>query len=314
MPNPNAAASAGEPARLATAIGKYPNTAALFDGRIASSLVSLQFADFPTINRAFAPMLREERFDVCEMAIASFLQAKAYGKPLLLLPVVLAARFQEPALLCLAASGILNPRDLKGRRVGVRAYSQTTGVWLRGILADDYGIGAHEIGWVTFEDAHVAEYRDPPWTKRAPPGADLFGMLRQGELDAVIVGNDVPNDPTLRGVFADPKASAAAFWRQHGVVPINHMLIVRGAWGARRPDLVQELIRMFRAAAAAAPAGEPRAGAVWPPTQLNSALQLALRYSTDQGLLPRTMDLAEIWAGLPVQDDGELAEQRAPRD
>src|SRR5262245_40698210 len=309
MPNPSAAASVGEPARLTTAIGKYLHTAALFDGRISSSLLTLQFAEFPTINRAFAPMLREERFEVCEMAIASFLQAKAYGKPLLLLPVVLAARFQESALLCLAASDIRSPRDLAGRRVGVRAYSQTTGVWLRGILADDYGIGAHEIGWVTFEDAHVAEYRDPAWTKRAPRGADLIGMLRQGELDAVIVGNDVPDDPTLRGVFADPEASAAAFWRLHGVVPINHMLTVRGAWGARHPDLVQELLRMFHAAAAAAPTGDPRAGSVWPTTQLNAALQLALRYTTEQGLLPRTMDIAEIWAGLPTADGGP-AEQR----
>src|SRR5262245_1387407 len=150
MPNPSAAASVGEPARLATAIGKYPHTAALFDGRISSSLLTLQFADFPTINRAFAPMLREERFEVCEMAIASFLQAKAYGKPLLLLPVVLAARFQEPALLCLAASDIRSPRDLAGRRVGVRAYSQTTAGWLRGILAESYRDHAQAEFWLMF--------------------------------------------------------------------------------------------------------------------------------------------------------------------
>jgi 4,5-dihydroxyphthalate decarboxylase len=306
MPDPIAAASAGEPARLATAIGKYPHTAALFDGRISSSLLSLQFADFPTINRAFAPMLREERFDLCEMAIASFLQAKAYGKPLVLLPVVLAARFQEPGLLCLAASDIRSPSDLAGRRVGVRAYSQTTGVWLRGILADSYGLGAQAISWVTFEDAHVAEYRDPPWTERAGQGADLIHMLRQGELDAIIVGNDVPDDPTLRGVFPDPEASAVAFRRAHGVVPINHMLTVRGALAARRPDLVPELLRMFRAA------GGPGPDAGLPATQIHSALRLALRYSTEQGLLPRALDIAEIWAGLPAQG-WALDEKRARR-
>jgi 4,5-dihydroxyphthalate decarboxylase len=302
MPNPIAAASAGEPARLATAIGKYPHTAALSDGRISSSLLTLQFADFPTINRAFAPMLREERFDVCEMAIASFLQAKAYGKPLVLLPVVLAARFQEPALVCLAGSDIGSPCDLAGGRVGVRAYSQTTGVWLRGILADSYGLGAEAINWVTLEDAHVAEYRDPPWTERAPAGADLINMLRQGELDAIIVGNDVPDDAALRGVFADPEASAAAFRRAHGVMPINHMLTVRGALAASRPDLLKELTRMFRAAAAAASAGGPGPDGGLPATQIKAALQLALRYSTEQGLLPRALDIAEIWAGLPAQD------------
>jgi 4,5-dihydroxyphthalate decarboxylase len=298
---------------LATAIGNYPHTAALIDGRITSRLLTLKFADFPIINRAFAPMLRDARFDVCEMAIVSFLQAKAYGKPLVLLPVVLAARFQEPALLCLAASEIRSPRDLAGRRVGVRAYSQTTGVWLRGILAESYGLRAHEVVWVTFEDAHVAEYRDPSWTQRAPAGATLLGMLRQGELDAIIVGNDLPDDPALRPVFADPEASAAAFRRAHGIVPINHMLTVRGALAARRPDLVRELRHMFSAAAAAAPAGSSdRAEGALPASYLDGALQLALRYSAEQGLLPHAMELAAIWAGFPAETC-ELADPHASR-
>jgi 4,5-dihydroxyphthalate decarboxylase len=312
MPNPIAGLTRGEPRRLATAVGKYPHTAALLDGRITSSLLRLQFADFPTINRAFAPMLRAERFDVCEMAIASFLQAKAYGKPLVLMPVVLAARFQEPALLCLAESDIRSPRDLAGRRVGVRAYSQTTGVWLRGILADSYNLTPQEISWVTFEDAHVAEYRDPPWTERAPAGANPLGMLRQGELDAVIVGNELPDDPALRSVFADPDAAAAAFLRAQGVMPINHMLIVRGALAAQRPDLLQELLGMFRAAAGAVPAAPGAAAVAWPATQLNSALELAARYCEQQGLLPHAMNIAQIWAGLPVEA-WELPEQRPSR-
>src|SRR5689334_2504452 len=197
-----------ERAVLRAAIGNYPHTAALRDGRISSERLSLDFVELAPINRAFAPMLREGRFDVSEIAIASFLQAKAYDKPFVLLPVVLAARFQEPALLCFAGSAIRGPGDLVGRRVGVRAYSQTTGVWLRGSLADAPGVPPQAVRWVTFEDAHVAEYRDPPWVERAPVGADLMGMLRQGALDAIIVGNDVPADPTLRTVFPDPAAAA----------------------------------------------------------------------------------------------------------
>src|SRR5262245_41889167 len=194
------------PVLLRTAIGRYPHTVALRDGKISSKLLRFDFADMPTINRAFAPMVREQRFDVSEMAIATFLQAKAYGKPLVLLPVVLSARFQEPALLCRSDSDIGGPHDLVGRRVGVRAYSQTTGVWLRGILADAHGVRPRDIHWITFEDAHVAEYRDPTWVERAPTGTDLVGMLRQGELDAVIVGNELPNDASLRTVFPDPEA------------------------------------------------------------------------------------------------------------
>lgn len=109
---------------LRMAIGRYPHTEALRDSRIASNLATLDFADIPTINRAFAPMVREQRFDVSEMAIATFLQAKAYGKPLVLLPLVLAARFQQSALLCRTDSHIPDPKDLVGQRVGPREHAE----------------------------------------------------------------------------------------------------------------------------------------------------------------------------------------------
>ena len=156
--------------QLTAAVGDYPHTKALKDGRVRSDSFSLSFADIPAINRAFAPMAREQRFNVSEMAIATYFQAKAYGKPLVLLPVVLAARFQEGALLCRADSDIEGPASLAGRRVGVRAYGQTTAMWLRGVLSEDFGVPADTIRWVTFEGAHVAEAADPSWAERAIGG------------------------------------------------------------------------------------------------------------------------------------------------
>jgi 4,5-dihydroxyphthalate decarboxylase len=286
---------------LSTAIGNYRHTEPLKSGRIASDRLRLEFADIPTINRAFAPMVREQRFGVGEMAIATFLQAKAWGKPLVLLPVVMAARFQQSALLCRADGGIGGPADLAGRRVGVRAYSQTTGMWLRGILADDYGIRPEQVRWITFEGAHVAEYRDPSWAERAPPGKEMLTMLRDGELDAVIVGNEVPDDPLLRPVFPDPEASAQAFWRRHRLVPVNHLVTVRCDLAERRPELVVELIRMFRdAKAAASVPGYGRDPLPIGRTALEPAIELALRYSAEQGLLPRKLSLDEVWEGLPA--------------
>jgi 4,5-dihydroxyphthalate decarboxylase len=294
-------ATATETPVLRAAIGTYKHTQALKSGQVASARLRLDFADVSPINRAFAPMVRELRFDVCEMAIATFLQAKAYGKPLVLLPVTVAARFQEAALLCRADGDIRRPADLAGRRVGVRAYSQTTGMWLRGVLAEDHGVRPEQVRWVTFEGAHVAEYHDPPWAERAPPGKELLPMLRAGELDAVIVGNDMPDDPGLRTVFPDPAAAAEAFWRKHGFVPVNHMVTAQRELAESRPDLIAELLRMFRDAKAAVPPdpGE-RDSLPMGRAALQPAVDLALRYSTEQDLLPRHLGVAEVWEGLPA--------------
>src|SRR5260370_125308 len=128
------------------------------------------------------------------MAIGTFLQARAYVKPLVLLPVTLAARFQEGALLCRADSDLRSPAGLTGRRVGVRAYSQTTGIWLRGILAEVHGVRAETVRWVTFEDAHVAEYRDPPLAERVAPAVRSAGEkgLRPRPPEAGEVGEASP--------------------------------------------------------------------------------------------------------------------------
>ena len=113
------------------------------------------------INKAFFMMAREQKFDVSEMAIVTYLQAKAYNKPLVLMPATMMGRFQHGTMLYNSERGTLRPQDLPGKRVGVRAFSQTTGAWIRGILWKDYGLDLGAVKWVTFEDAHVAEYRDP---------------------------------------------------------------------------------------------------------------------------------------------------------
>jgi 4,5-dihydroxyphthalate decarboxylase len=285
---------------LSAALGRYPHVAPLRDGRVSSSLVELQFADVPNINRAFAPMVREQKYDVSEIAIATFLQAKSYGKPLVLLPVVVAARFQESALLCAADSDIRGPQDLKGKRIGVRAYSQTTGMWIRGILRERYGIEAADIRWTTFEGAHVAEFRDPPWVTRAEAGRDLVAMLKAGELDAIIVGNDVPADPALRTVFPDPAASGEGFLKAHGMVPINHMVAVRQGVADAHPEAVQEILRMLDAGKALGARPQVRDPLLRGKDALEPCLSLALRYVSEQGLLARPLTVSDVWQGLPA--------------
>lgn len=287
---------------LETALGKYPNTQALHAGRITSNLVTLDMQDVPLIIRAFASMVRELRYAVSEMALSTFIQAKAYDKQLVLLPVTIAARFQQQAFLCRTDSDIRGPEDLVGRRVGVRAYSQTTGMWLRGILRDEHGVKPEQVRWVTFEDAHILEYRDPPWAERALPGQELVSMLRNKELDAIVVGNDVPDDPVFRTVWPDPDASAEAFWRKHGFIPVNHMVTVRRDLAESHPDALRELLRLFREAkiAAAIPLAGGRDPLVEGRAALDPAVRLALRYTAEQGLLPRSMTVEDVWEGLPA--------------
>ena len=284
---------------LRAAIGDYPHTRALKAGQIPSDLLALDFAAVAPVNRAFAPMVRELAFDVSELAIATFLQAKACGKPIVLLPVVLAQRFQEAALLCRTDSALSGPADLRGKRVGVRAYSQTTGMWLRGILGDSYGVPADSVRWITFEGAHVREIDDPPGVERAPAGADMMAMLQTGEVDAVIAGNDVPDDPALRTVFPDPAEAGRAFQSQYGLVPPNHLLTVKRDLADSRPDLVAELLRVVAASFAA---DSPNGGGRPLPFGLQAVrpgVDLALRFAEAGGLLPRPLAPEELWEGLP---------------
>ena len=191
---------------LSAAFDDYPHTLPLKRGEINSPRVAFAFSDIKPANRFFKPMVRELKFDVSEMAIATYVQAKAYGKPLVLMPATMMGRFQHGTILCNAARP-LTPSELAGKRVGVRAYSQTTAVWVRGILENDYGVDLDKVRWVTFEDGHVAEYHEPPGVERAGADKNLLKMLREGELDAAIYGADLPNDPALKSLIPDAEAA-----------------------------------------------------------------------------------------------------------
>src|SRR5471030_2909706 len=184
---------------LRTLLGSHAGTAALKDGSVKSDSVTLDFTEFSPTNRGFKPMVREQAFDVSELAIVTYLMAKSFNKPMVLLPSVVVARFQHAFAVYRAELGELKPRDLEGKRVGIRSFTNTTGAWLRGILANDYGVDLDKINWVTFEDAHVAEFKDI--TKRAPAGKQIIQMLVDGELDAAL-GEKVEH-PDLKLLFPD---------------------------------------------------------------------------------------------------------------
>src|SRR4051794_20979046 len=220
--------------RLRALLGDYPGTAALKSGSVESDLVAFDFAEYSPAHKGFKSMVREQAFDVSEMAIVTLLMARSFGKPMVLLPDVVVARFQHGHALYNAKKGKLTPRDLNNKRVGIRSFTTTTGAWLRGILANDHGVDLDAIDWVTFEDAHIAEYKDT--TRRAPAGKQIVQMLIDGELDAVL--GEKSEHPDLKPLFADVAAEEKAWFARHQVVPINHMVVVKQQLSDKNPEAV----------------------------------------------------------------------------
>jgi len=273
--------------RLRTLLGDHACTKALKDGSIKSDLIEFDFVEYSPTNKGFKPMVREAAFDVSEMAIVTYLMAKSFGKPMVLLPNVVLGRFQHAYALYNAKSGTLTAADLNGKRVGIRSFTTTTGAWLRGTLANDYGVDLNSIDWVTFEEAHVAEYVDT--TKRAPAGKQIIQMLLDGELDAVL-GEKVEH-PDLRPLFADTKAKELRWFAKHAVAPINHMVVVKQELSDRHPDVVREVHRLLSEAAVI---DRPPL----PPSYMRRSLRCISEYAAQQGLIPRAYAVDELFDDL----------------
>ena len=279
---------------LRTAFASYPHAVALKDGTVTSDRIGFDFEDMPQITRAFRRMVRTLDFDLCEIALTTLAQAHAYGKPIIGLPIVLMRGFHHGALICRRDSAIAGPRDLAGKRVGVRAYSQTTGIWLRGILQADYDVDPGSITWVTAEDAHVQEYQDPPNVVRITPGQDLSAMLTAGEIDAGIALTGL--DPaSVRTVIHDANQAASDWYRRTGAYPVNHVVCVKRALLDEHPWLADELMGLFVAAKQAArePSAETRWASIVGDDVLpyglaanRRGIELCVEYAAQQGLIP----------------------------
>jgi 4,5-dihydroxyphthalate decarboxylase len=282
---------------LHTLLGDYPNTRALKAGAVQSDLLDFSFSDLKIANRGFKPLVRDGAFDLGELAMVTFLQAKVYHKPYILLPVVVLARGQHHTIAYNPTRGELRPADLAGRRVGVRAYTQTTGTWLRGILAEEYGLDFRHVRWITFEDAHLAEYQDPPWAERAPAGKTLAQMLLDGEVDAAILG-DEPVPAPLKRLIPDADAASRRWAERHGGVPINHMLVIRESIARARPDLLREVFRLFHQSKHAAKL--PEDGGALDPFRfgveaVRPSLEVLIDDALAQQLIPRRFAVDELF-------------------
>jgi 4,5-dihydroxyphthalate decarboxylase len=263
-------------------VGDYPVT------RLFKERSSLEFADVTVPNTAFKRVVRDLEFDVAELALMTFLLARAHGKPYRLLPAVVTARFQHATLAYNPQRGRLSPEGLAGKKVGMRSYSVTTATWVRGILADDYGVDLDQVDWVTFEEPHVAEFRDPPNVTRMPAGRDMTAMLMAGEIDAAILP-EAPREGPLRPLIPDPAAAAAAWRARNGAIQINHMVTVKSTVSAERAAALYDLLEeSWRAA------GSPEMNPLGQEENRRN-LEVAIECMHRQRMIPRRFTVEELF-------------------
>src|ERR1700730_7761648 len=232
---------------LTIAIGSYGLTKPLKDGSVRNPDLNLEYIQVDPIVAAMRRMVRGLEFDICEMAFATYLCAKAYGKRITASPVFVSRGFHHRAVFYNVNSPIKKTNDLEGRTIGVnRGYTVTTGVWARGILHTEYGVDLNKITWAPTDDEHVAEYQAPANVDYSHRGQSIGELLLSGKI-AAAVGDIRVNLPDIQPLISDARSVGFAYFRKTGVYPINHLLVVKDSLLKDVPWLAQEICTSFHA-------------------------------------------------------------------
>ena len=284
------------PMLLKTVTRTQGNNRALKDGTVKPRACELEFVEVDPLIDAFRRMVRGLEFDVCEMAMTTYITARAHGKRMMGLPIFLMRAFHHGAVVHNVKSGIRSPKDLEGKRVGVnRGYTVTTGLWARSVLANQYGVDLDKITWVLSGDEHVAEYRPPANVVPLEKGRKMADLVVSGELPAAI-GVDVDH-PDVKPLIANPKEAAFAALRDTGHYPINHLMVVKEEHLQARPEIATDLFNAF-AQAKRLYVERLKAGAIEKPTAVDElhqrVMQVTGRDPLPYGIEPNRPMLEEV--------------------
>lgn len=255
---------ASQPLRLKLAVADNPHVAAVKSGAIPIRGVDARFVDVVPQIAAYRRMVRDLEFDVCELAPTTYVIARAYGAPFVALPIFLARAFHHGGLLVRPDSGIRVPRDLEGKKVGVRAYSVTTGAWTRSILIDEYGLDSSKVTWVVDDEEHVTQMELPPNVVHAPADSSLVEMMSKGEIQAGFAGNAglgrsgaptsgwdanrIAPSQDYPELFANARELEAAWFRKTGVYPMHGTIVVKQSVLEENPWAARSLMDAFQQA------------------------------------------------------------------
>jgi 4,5-dihydroxyphthalate decarboxylase len=249
--------------QLKIAIGTYGHTRALKWGDVRIEGVDPAFVEVVPIIGAFRRMVRDVEFDICEMAPTTYMIARALGAPYIALPIFLMRRFHHGGFVVRPDAGIKVPKDLEGKKVGVRAYSVTTGVWTRGIFVNEYGLDSAKVTWVVDDEEHVTTLKLPPNVVHAPEGKSLQSMMKAGEIQAGFTGPAGVGraGPPISGwdksgaaaaaadtypeLIADVEKVEADWFRNSGIYPIHGLIVVKDEHIKRYPWLTRSLMDAF---------------------------------------------------------------------
>jgi 4,5-dihydroxyphthalate decarboxylase len=281
--------------KLKTVTRTQGNNQALKDGTVRPRTFAFDFEEVPVLIDAFRRMVRGLEFDICEMAITTYVCARAHGKRMTALPVFLVRAFHHGAIVYNTKAGIRTPKDLEGRRVGVnRGYTVTTGVWARGILQEEHGVDLSKITWVLSGDEHVAEYRAPENVVPIEPGRKMGDMLASGELAAAI-GVEV-NSPDVQPLIPNALEAGLAALRRNGHYPINHLVVVKDELLAAQPELAADVFDAF-AEAKRRYVARLKAGEIAKPTAVDEVHGRVMEITGDPlpyGIAPNRRVIAEL--------------------
>jgi 4,5-dihydroxyphthalate decarboxylase len=265
--------------KLTTVTRTQGNNQALKDGSVHPKTFEFAFEEVDPLIAAFRRMVRGNEFDICEMAITTYICAKAFGKPMTAVPVFLVRAFHHGAILVNAKAGITDPKQLEGKKVGVnRGYTVTTGVWARGILQQQYGVDLSKITWVLSGDEHVAEYRPPANVVPIAPGRKMDDMLISGELAAAI-GVDVKH-PDVKPLIPDALDAGLAALERNGLYPINHTVVIKDELIEKYPDLAADVLGAFTEAKDRY-VERLKAGTIATPTEIDRVHQRVMEITGD---------------------------------
>jgi 4,5-dihydroxyphthalate decarboxylase len=328
----------GDKVHLKIAVAEHPHTSAIRSGAIPIEGVDAEFVTVKPQIGAFRRMVRDLEFDVCEIAPTTYIIARAYGKPFKALPIFVVRRFHHSGMLVRPDAGIKTPKDLEGKTVGVRAYSVTTGVWIRQVFIDEFGLDNSKVTWIVDDEEHVQELQLPANVRHAPEGRSLADMIAAGELQAGVeaaAGIGRTGAPTggWQEVEADypdllPNAAEleADYYRRTGVYPMHGTIVVKDSVLAEHPWVAKSLFDAFSRAKdewlAKLDDQEPQNAsdkkyaklrAIVGPDPLpygieenRATIEALEKTAFEQGLTPRRMSMDELFvdpANVPARED-----------